>query len=377
MAETFFESIREILSIQRWNFVPRFDEWSEAENIAYYTHLAYALAKCMDISRSEISVILCRCLLKSYNKHYLSDVPISSRDAIKNINENAWKEIIDDAAKKTSKFFPRELREFAKTYMQYNFAGETTLNEEIIKYSQYMSAFEEYKNNANVFPIKKYDEIGKEIKIKIDKLNYLSKFDEIYNNIASYTESVRLLKYVRRWNRLNRNIQSSVMAHTFVVSVLAMYFSILEKGHNVDFIYECVVRSLFHDVPESITGDIITPVKDIINKNDDKLWEKVEESMINEFIIKMPKTIKEETEKMKLLRLSSNAPLGTPEALVKECDKFALVLECAFENRSGNRQTEIIRAYSKYVDELRNSEWPRIREYAGRIVDEYPTYPNS
>ena len=90
MAESFFESIRELLSIQRWNFVPRTDDWSEAENIAYHTHLALALSVCCAQNQNDTTRILYRCLLKSFNKHRLSDIPISTRDAIKNINEPTW-----------------------------------------------------------------------------------------------------------------------------------------------------------------------------------------------------------------------------------------------------------------------------------------------
>lgn len=373
MAESFFESIREILSIQRWNFVPRTDDWSEAENIAYHTHLAFAVSKCFLHDQTETTKIFCRCLLKSFNKHRLSDIPISTRDIIKNLDEEAWVKIIDDAAKYTARFFPRELREFISSYMQYEMqdsSGTALLNEEIIKFCQYQSAWEECENNARAFPIHKYTEIKKSIEVKLLKLKRIEEIKEIYESISDYAESIRLLKHVRRWNRLNRNIQSSVMAHTFVVSMLALFFSKLENQDDA-FVYEAILRALFHDVPESITGDIITPVKEIINKDKPDFWNDVERQMAIGFKTKAPVPIQEEISRFDLLHLSSNAQISSPESLVKDCDKFALVLECAFEKRSGNKQTEMIIAQPRYIDELRNSEWPRIREYAGRIIDEF------
>ena len=122
---------------------------------------------------------------------------------------------------------------------------------------------------------------------------------------------------------------------------------------------------------ESFTGDIITPVKGIINKGKADLWASVENQMAAAFINKAPVAIRREIDKYDLMHLPSDIPIDSAISLVKDCDKFALVLECAFEKKSGNVQAEMLRAQPKYIDELRNSEWPRIREYTGRLLDEY------
>jgi len=372
MAETFFEAIHEILSVQRWNFLPRIDEWSEAENIAYYTHIAYALSKAAKFSDNETLEIIYRCLLKSFNKHYLSDIPIKTRDAIKRQDEDAWENIITDAAEFTANFFPRELRKDVIKYMGYksSYNGQKAeLFEEIIKFCQYQSAQEECHYNESIFP-ENYICTKKEIANKFATLTNLQYLKGLFEPMRNYINSIRLLKYVRRWNRLNRNMESTVMAHIFVVSMLAFFFSSLE-GKNQAFRHQCIVRALFHDVPESITGDIIAPVKKIINKKDSTFWNTVENSMIAVFKDNAPSFIQEEIDKYDLLSPFPKQDLGSVASLVNECDKFALVLECGFEKGSGNNPVEMKRAFSNYIDDLRNSEWPRIREYASIVFDVY------
>ena len=126
----------------------------------------------------------------------------------------------------TSRFFPRNLRKFISSYMKYempNLGDNGSFNEEIIKYCQYISAREECEDNARAFPIYRYAEIRTSINSKLSTLKKQNELNGIYNSMKEYAESIRLLKHVRRWNRFNRNIPSSVMAHTFVVSMLTCF----------------------------------------------------------------------------------------------------------------------------------------------------------
>ena len=41
-------ALRTLMTLQRWNFMPKIETWVEAENIAYVTHIAYVIAKTKD-----------------------------------------------------------------------------------------------------------------------------------------------------------------------------------------------------------------------------------------------------------------------------------------------------------------------------------------
>lgn len=62
---------------------------------------------------------------------------------------------------------------------------------------------------------------------------------------------------VRRWSHAYCHREESVLEHTAIVSVLALYFG-SKVGANMEILLE---RSILHDMEEIITGDIPTPTK--------------------------------------------------------------------------------------------------------------------
>ena len=87
MSDSLIDALGVLISIQRWNLMPRAEIWTEAENIGYYTHLAYAISRRQNFSDEMSHHVLLRCLLKSFNKHYLSDIPVDSREVVKRTDE--------------------------------------------------------------------------------------------------------------------------------------------------------------------------------------------------------------------------------------------------------------------------------------------------
>lgn len=386
MSETLLDAIGVLTSIQRWNLMPRVEVWSEAENIAYYTHLAYGISKLMNLDKEAISSILFRCLLKSFNKHYLSDIVVSTRESIKEIEYHAWEKIVDEAADISARLFPREIQKLVYGFMDYEGSYQSTekeISEDIILFCQYESAKEECKINKSIYKTPQYDDKLAEIEKKTQGLkSKKSRYEEIYSwyndsKFKKYINLIRQTKFVRRWNRINRTIESTVLAHTFVVSILAIIFSTLYKFDNGekddDLIYGSVLKALFHDIPESLTGDIITPVKSIIDNHVKIKWNGIEKLIIKKnFLAIAPTNIREDIEKYRVLADIGNPELFSFHSLVKECDRLALVMECLFERKAGKIGDEMSRAYEKYIALLQNSEWPRIREFTSQLLFDYP-----
>jgi hypothetical protein len=90
MTTTMLDSLSTLMRIRRWNLLPRVETWMESENIAYFTHLAYAIAREGQIVGNQaIEHLLIRCLLKSFNKYLISDVSVEFRDELKQIDKSA------------------------------------------------------------------------------------------------------------------------------------------------------------------------------------------------------------------------------------------------------------------------------------------------
>ncbi|MCE1188982.1 MAG: HD domain-containing protein [Ignavibacteria bacterium] len=390
MATTLLEALATIMSLKRWNLMPQVETWMESENIAYYTHIAFAIAKDeLNLTNSEIEILLTRCLLKSFSKHTLSDVSVSSRNIIRQIDSDLWKHLINETARHSAALFPRLISGTLEKYLTYEGHYESLnsgvsletkdLIEELISYCQYKVAMEECSYNMVVFNTPRYKKIYADLQDEINKINpdYLIRFEKSFNSLKDYFDTIRHLKYLRRWNTINRSIESTVMGHTFVVAVFALLFSHLSREQKAaeldnEFIYSALLRALFHDVPESLTGDIITPVKEIIDKKRPNTIELVEEKLVAEFIATVPEPVRKELVRLNLLVDFNDRDLFSVDSLVRTCDQMALVLECLFERRQGSRIVHMEKAYEANIVKLQNSEWPCVREYANELLLDYP-----
>jgi putative hydrolase of HD superfamily len=387
MIESLIGALKTLTSLQRWNFLPRVDFWVEAENVAYVTHVGYAIGRTHGMSPENLRNFLIRSLLKSFNKHFLSDIPVPTREAFKDIRSDVWKELVNKTAAKTSNLFPRAIAEEVNGYLTHggDYMGKDKKVEKeqieiLLKYAQNKVAIEECKTNQKVY-VDEYAVIIENINKKIKKLKNYSEFDKIFSEdkTKAYLSSVKRLKYLRRWNKINRNIESSVLSHTFMVAFLAFLFSRMceqeivdHKLSKDDFVYKAILRALFHDIPETLTGDIPTPAKKLIEEVDKKSLDDVEKDLVEKSIMtNAPKGVVDDIRGNNLLAQFDTKKYSV-DSLVKECDKLAIVMECLFEKSNGIMAEEMISAYHSYLNNLLNSEWSYIREFCTRVLLEFP-----
>lgn len=73
---------------------------------------------------------------------------------------------------------------------------------------------------------------------------------------------IEQLRFQTRWNQTPRVPKTSVLGHCYFVAVLTLLFQI-ESGVKMcsGRLYNDFFSALFHDLPESVTRDIISPVK--------------------------------------------------------------------------------------------------------------------
>ena len=148
-------------------------------------------------------------------------------------------------------------------------------------------------------------------------------------------------------------------------------------GKKDGFGLEALQRALFHDVPEALTGDIITPVKDIIKREyptERDLWTSIETALAKNPIKKLigiSSNLSKYIDKNHLLEDVSDKEKDSVSSLVKDCDRMALAIECIQEGFAAKIPLEMSRVYPDYLEELQNSEWPFIREFAAKLATRY------
>lgn len=103
------------------------------------------------------------------------------------------------------------------------------------------------------------------------------------NEIATLIRKSRGLNYQTRWNMYPRTRKESISEHTFNVALFTTaILTIKGKGVLSYPDYETIVGSLFHDMEESVSGDIPTLTKRLMGNELGMLVESQKEMKINE-----------------------------------------------------------------------------------------------
>ena len=350
----FLDAISTLFTLQRWNFVPRIETWVEAENVAYVLHLIYAVGRNANpnLDPPQIEKSLARVLLKSFNKAYLSDISYYTREAIDKVKPGLWGDIEKDAASKTLKLFPKEVHPYIKKNLIAGLSDpddEKKIESKLVSYVQLEVARMERETNKRGYPGNRYYlDLFTVLKGDVKRKRDVAHFRTSFARLDRYGDYIKNMKYLRRWNRLNRSVETSVMSHTFVVAALALVAACIEVSYSKnklpeDFIYRAVLRALFHDVPEVFTGDVVTPVKKNIEKLAKCRWSEIEKWRL------VPLRDRKVTPKKLLddidhLELFSDLPSNKGDVvgkLVKDCDRLSLLLECVFERSAGRTYGEM------------------------------------
>lgn len=385
MFKTLIGALKTLFCLNRWNVDPRVETWTEAENVALCCHVVYAAGKNIGLGDDVLHHAIKRTLFKSNYKYILSDISVSVREMIEEQHGQTWEKIRADVDLRIKQLYPpqvaADLDKYSSLSGEYGVSSDTKqLIEDLVKFAKVRVALSECEVNGHVFP-SSYQSHLKNLRAKLDDvlsnedLALLRSGKAERDGVEHYLAFIRNLKHVRRWNRLNRFIESSVLAHTFIVAFLAVLFSEAEKlksnaakGH---FQYEAMLLALFHDVPEVMTGDIISPVKQLIERHSPGLVMELEQQATEKMLEALPRPIRDDLVSEGLLQEPDKTTLFSVPSLVKDCDRLAGMLECAFEMSVGNTNPEIVAAFDDYYATLQDSEWASVRQFSERIKDEH------
>lgn len=118
----------------------------------------------------------------------------------------------------------------------------------------------------------------------LKEIFYELEYDSDLMKFYSYFEKLRPQI---RWSQTCRIPQTTVLGHSMYVAMLT-YFAIKEleiDKAKENILVDSFFAALFHDLPESLTRDIISPVKRSVGGLDDKLatyeYEVIKENMIS------------------------------------------------------------------------------------------------
>ncbi len=351
-------------SIERWNDIPRPFKLIELDKQAHRMIIAYLIAhyeKNVDFIKLinfGIAGLLYRAVLtdlKSPVYYYL--------------RKKKGKEVDQFVFKNLQGIIDEELEYYVNLYNNTN-----CLEKRIISASSYLSTRWEFefiysfaKNTFGIENIKKDIENELEDYYDLEGVRILNLKRKSYDFISLCGN----LRFQKRWANTPRVPETSVLGHMLFVAIMSFFLTKKYKGNNSKLYYN-FFAALFHDLPEALTRDIITPVK-LGVKGLDKILKEYENMLIEEKILPLvPKNLKKElkiilTDEFANKKISNNSfeiiekidndfknCIGIDGSLIKVADHLGAFIEALMSIKHGIESPELKNAIKFLSQKYKN-----------------------
>lgn len=252
-------------SIQRWNdHIRPHTGFSELDKQAHKMVFAYVLAKTEESDRG--AAIDWQCLIEGgifefLQRSILTDLKpdVFHRLMDQKSNElNAW--VIDQIHTSVASIEGNFLSKLNRYLFSLDYAK---FEKRILRAAHYLATNWEFfiidRMNAGFFGLEQTRQnIANEVEEFYD-LAGVQKF-VLGKKSRNFMDLVGQLRFQQRWAQSPRVPETSVLGHMLIVAMLLYLFS-LEIGAGGKRIYNNFFAGLFHDLPEVLTRDIVSPVK--------------------------------------------------------------------------------------------------------------------
>ncbi|MDD6483794.1 MAG: HD domain-containing protein [Clostridiales bacterium] len=276
--------IYESASIQRWNdHIRPWTGFTELDKQAHKMFYAYVLAKC-EGSEVDMKKLVEGGIFEFFHRSVMTDIkPPIYHKLVKEKGEQIDKWVIEELREDLSKigggFFSRMERYFLdKEY--------SALEKQILKAAHYHASNWEfniiYPMNTQTFGI---EQVKREMAEGLAACDTFKGFRYFAGSeyLQLFLSLIGKLRYQQRWAKAVRVPQTFVMGHMLVVAILS-YFCVLELDEPCDArLVNSFMGGLLHDLPEVLTRDIVSPVKNSV-KGLDSIIHEIEQEQVKETI---------------------------------------------------------------------------------------------
>ena len=170
---------------------------------------------------------------------------------------------------------------FMERFKEYFSTTDDTINKKILSASHFYATRWEFdiieRANPGGYEIPKIKDLLQERQEKYYDLKGIQQL-ALYPRYRNFVDLCGQLRFQLRWNYVNMNPRISVLGHMLIVAILS-YLLTQEIGSCTSRCVNNYFTGLFHDLPEVLTRDIISPVKRSIEGLDELIKEYEKEQM--------------------------------------------------------------------------------------------------
>lgn len=287
ISKALLELIHQGAHIQRWNDHIRPKGFTELDKQAQKMVIAYILAKFEEDDKKV--VINWRNLIEGGIFEYLQRIVLTD------IKPPIFYKLMSEHGEKLNMWVLKQLKDrlliipdnFFEKFQSYLFEDDYSyLEKRILKGAHYLASNWEFKIiyqlNSSIFRI---DETKSRIENELEDHYDLIGVQKVVLGKKTYNflDIVGQLRFQQRWAQSPRVPETSVMGHMLIVAILS-YLCSLEVKACDKRICNNFYGGLFHDLPEVLTRDIISPVKNSV-EGLEKLIKDIENRQMEEKIL--------------------------------------------------------------------------------------------
>lgn len=260
------ERLFDAASIERWNDHVRPVALTELDKQAHKAIIAYVLAKFEETNRSNTQSVDWLKLIEGGIFEFLQRVVLTD------IKPPVFHKMMAKKGKELNEWVLSQLNavvaelnfDFAYKFEEYLLNPEyAKFEKRILKSAHYLATNWEFKIIYTISPfIYGIEQTKQEIENQIEDHYDLIGVQKIMLGKKSYgfIDLCGQLRFQQRWAQSPRLPKTSVLGHMLIVAMLA-YLCLIELKACPKRIVNNFYAGLFHDLPEVLTRDIISPVK--------------------------------------------------------------------------------------------------------------------
>ena len=365
--------------MQRWNDKIRPVELRELDKQAHKMIIAYLIGKFeeghpdfdwIEIIEGGIFEFLQRLIITDLKPQIFYKI---KEDADKYKQLNNW------VYEKLEALISPLGEEFCRKFKDYFSDAGDTLNKRILSAAHFYATKWEFdiieRANPEGYEIA---DIKRDLQVRQEKYYDLKGIQHLalYSNLKNFIDLCGQLRFQLRWSHIHRVPKTSVLGHMLIVAVLSYLFSLQINACNKRCINN-YFTGLFHDLPEVLTRDIISPVKssfegfeDLIKKYEKEQMEKEVYALIpggwhsemrmfteSEFtsIITMDNMIKNRTSDEISREFNKDEFSPRDGEIVKATDHLAAFIEAYLGRENGNKSNELAESKNILKDKYKHS----------------------
>lgn len=295
MENKFAHKIFEGFSIQRWNDLIRPFDMVEMDKAAEKMVLAYIIGKFEENKGNKIDWIwiIYASLFDLLKKIALCDIKAPIQQMLKKeypeeylrLNEwvlNQYKTLIKD-----EELFSKFTIYFGQSSGSFPIPEHLLNTVKVYQAALKYSSVRELQMISVVNEKERLGSIEKELQAEIQPYLDLEGLQKLITHQKAFDFLLKIeqLRFQTRWNQTPRVPQTSVLGHCFFVAIMTL---LLGRESNPKMCEKRVINNffsaLFHDLPEAVTRDIISPVK---QATDDlpNIVKKIENEIVNKELV--------------------------------------------------------------------------------------------